>query len=236
MKHSYVLFHKPYNVLCQFTDDSSQGAQRQTLKDFIPVPDVYSVGRLDFDSEGLLLLTDDAKLKHHLCDPKFAHPRTYWVQVENIPTEEALAQLRQGVLVQGKKTLPAIASLLTPDPDVPPRNPPIRDRQNIPTAWLELTITEGRNRQVRRMTAAVGYPTLRLIRVASGEGKTRLTLEGLAAGQWRYLTPVEIENFQAMLKAPLKAPAQTPVRTAFKPYDSKGSKKNIANSRFKKRR
>lgn len=235
MKHSYVLLHKPYNVLCQFTDDRSDGTQRQTLKELIPIPDVYSVGRLDFDSEGLLLLTDDAKLKHHLCDPKFAHPRTYWVQVENIPDEQALGQLRRGVMIQGRKTRPAIATLLPTDLDVPPRDPPIRERKNIPTAWLELTITEGRNRQVRRMTAAVGLPTLRLIRAAIGAGQTKLTLDGLAVGQWRYLTIEEIENFQALVKKPI-VQETVPVRTTFQPFGSKGHKKNTANRPFKKRR
>ncbi|MBV5260678.1 pseudouridine synthase [Synechococcus moorigangaii CMS01] len=198
MQHSYVLLHKPYNVLCQFTDDSPQGPQRQTLKDFVPIPDVYSVGRLDLDSEGLLLLTDDAKVKHCLCEPKFAHPRTYWVQVENIPDDRALEQLRRGVVIQGKKTRPAIARLMTPEPLVPPREPPVRFRKNIPTAWIELTLTEGRNRQVRRMTAAVGYPTLRLIRVAMGAGAIALNLAGLAPGEWRHLTMTETQALQRL--------------------------------------
>ncbi|NJN74263.1 MAG: pseudouridine synthase [Limnothrix sp. RL_2_0] len=203
MKHSYVLFYKPYNVLCQFTDDSPQAAHRQTLKDFIPIPDIYSVGRLDRDSEGLLLLTNDNPLKHRLCDPKFAHPRTYWVQVENIPDETALMALRQGVDIKGQITRPAIAQRLTPSPDIAPRNPPIRERKNIPTTWLELVLTEGRNRQVRRMTAAVGYPTLRLIRVAIGPSAQtpKLTLDGLEPGQWRYLSTAEIEQF-TMTKRP----------------------------------
>lgn len=212
MKHSYVLFYKPYNVLCQFTDDSLQAAHRQTLKDFIPIPDIYSVGRLDRDSEGLLLLTDDNQLKHRLCDPKFAHPRTYWVQVENIPDETALTALQQGIDIKGQITRPAIAQLLTPSPDIAPRNPPIRERKNIPTAWLELVLTEGRNRQVRRMTAAVGYPTLRLIRVAIGPSiqTPKLTLNGLAPGQWRYLTTAEIEQF-TITKRP--SPSRRPARS-----------------------
>ncbi|AMA09959.1 pseudouridine synthase [Picosynechococcus sp. PCC 73109] len=200
MQHSYVLLHKPYNVLCQFTDNSPQGSQRQTLKDFVPVPDIYSAGRLDLDSEGLLLLTNDAPLKHYLCEPKFAHPRTYWVQVENIPDGQALEQLRQGVMVQGKKTRPAIANLLTPEPTIPAREPPIRFRKNVPTAWLELTLTEGRNRQVRRMTAAVGHPTLRLMRVAIGTGPAKLTLTGLGPGEWRHLTTAEIGALQNLVK------------------------------------
>lgn len=201
MKYSYVLFHKPYNVLCQFTDDSSGGANRQTLKDFIPLPGIYSVGRLDFDSEGLLLLTNDNQLKHYLCEPRFAHPRTYWVQVENIPDSMALERLRRGVMVQGQQTLPAIACLLSSDPAIAPRNPPIRERKNIPTAWLELTLTEGRNRQVRRMTAAVGYPTLRLIRVAMGQSPHQLTLAGLEPGAWRHLTAAEVSGLRSPLMA-----------------------------------
>ncbi|BAW97529.1 putative RNA pseudouridine synthase [[Synechococcus] sp. NIES-970] len=193
------MLHKPYNVLCQFTDNSLQGGQRQTLKDFVPIPNVYSVGRLDRDSEGLLLLTDDAPLKHYLCEPKFAHPRTYWVQVENIPDAQAIARLQSGVLIQGQKTRPAIARLLTQAPAVFPRHPPIRERQNIPTAWLALTLTEGKNRQVRRMTAAVGYPTLRLIRVGIGAGAAQLTLDGLAPGEWRYLTAAEIHALHCLL-------------------------------------
>lgn len=200
MDRSYVLFHKPYNVLCQFTDDSAHAANRQTLGTFIPVPDIYSVGRLDRDSEGLLLLTNDNQLKHYLCEPKFGHPRTYWVQVENIPDEAALQKLRDGVMVKGIKTRPAIAHLLSSQPDIPPRNPPIRERKNIPTAWLELTLTEGRNRQVRRMTAAVGFPTLRLIRVAIGQAPQQLTLDNLAVGEWRYLTAAEIK----LLRSPLQ--------------------------------
>ena len=218
MKHSYVLFHKPYNVLCQFTDDSLQAVHRQTLKDFIPIPDIYSVGRLDRDSEGLLLLTNDNRLKHRLCDPKFAHPRTYWVQVENIPDETALTALRQGVDIKGQITLPAIAQILTPSPDIAPRNPPIRERKNIPTTWLELVLTEGRNRQVRKMTAAVGYPTLRLIRVAIGPSSQtpKLTLDGLAPGQWRYLSTAEIEQFTITERAssPSRRPSRPKARSA----------------------
>ena len=200
MNRSYVLFHKPYNVLCQFTDDSSEAANRQTLKDFIPVPDIYSVGRLDRDSEGLLLLTNDNQLKHYLCEPKFGHPRTYWVQVENIPDQKALSQLEAGVIIKGQKTRPAIARLLTSAPEIPHRNPPIRERKSIPTAWLELTLTEGKNRQDRRMTAAVGFPTLRLIRVALGKGSEQLTLDGLAVGEWRHLTETEISQLRSPLK------------------------------------
>ncbi|HIK38370.1 MAG: pseudouridine synthase [Geminocystis sp.] len=192
MKHTYILFYKPYNVLCQFTDNSPKKEERQTLKDYIPIPDVYPVGRLDLDSEGLLLLTDDGRVQYRLCNPSFAHPRTYWVQVENIPNEEALKQLERGVIIQGRKTRKAIVRVLESEPELPPRNPPIRYRKSIPTAWLEITLTEGRNRQVRRMTAAVGYPTLRLVRVRIGVTPTlHFTLEGLKPGQWRFLTPQE---------------------------------------------
>ena len=186
----YIVFYKPYGVLCQFTDDST--SPRPTLKEYIDIPEVYSVGRLDFDSEGLLLLTNDGQLKHRLIDPQFEHPRTYWVQVENIPTEAALQKLRNGMTIQGYRTKPAIANLLDTEPDLPERNPPIRFRANIPTTWLELTLTEGKNRQVRKMTAAVGFPTLRLVRVAIAH----LSLGDLAVGQWRNLTPAELQELR----------------------------------------
>ena len=186
----YILFYKPYNVLCQFTDDSA--SPRPTLKEYLEIPDVYSVGRLDFDSEGLLLLTNDGQLKHHLIDPQFEHLRTYWVQVERVPTESALQQLRDGVTIQGYRTKPAISKLLDSEPDLPPRDPPIRVRANIPTAWLELKLTEGKNRQVRKMTAAVGFPTLRLVRVAIAH----LRLDNLNVGQWRELTTQELQELR----------------------------------------
>lgn len=199
-KYTYILFYKPYNVLCQFTDNSVNASQRETLKDYIKISQVYSVGRLDLDSEGLLLLTDNPQVKYHLCEPSFAHPRTYWCQVENIPTIEALKKLEKGIVIKGKKTKKAIAQLLTEEPDIPSRNPPIRDRQNIPTAWIELTLTEGRNRQVRKMTAAVGNPTLRLIRVKIGiNSQLELTLRGLSPGQWRYLTNQEQQNLEKLI-------------------------------------
>jgi 23S rRNA pseudouridine2457 synthase len=156
------------------------------LADFIAVPDVYPVGRLDYDSEGLLLLTNDGVLQHRLSDPSFAHPRTYWAQVEGLITEEAIEQLRRGVSVQDYRTRPAKAHTIA-DPPLPPREPPVRFRAHILTSWLELTLTEGRNRQVRRMTAAIGFPTLRLIRVALGP----LRLEALSAGSWRDITEAE---------------------------------------------
>jgi 23S rRNA pseudouridine2457 synthase len=185
MPHRYVLFYKPFNVLSQFSDSGDRGK----LKDYIPVPDIYPVGRLDHDSEGLMLLTSHGQLQHRLSNPKFNHPRTYWVQVERIPTEADLTLLRRGGLaIQDYQTRPAQVRLLTEAPDLPPRDPPIRVRQNIPTAWLELTLTEGHNRQVRRMTAKVGFPTLRLVRVAIGQ----LRLTDLTPGQWRDLTPEEL--------------------------------------------
>lgn len=173
----YILFHKPFNVLCQFT---REGTGRRTLADYVPVKGVYPVGRLDYDSEGLLLLTDDGPLQHRLSDPKFVHPRTYRVQVEGIVTAEALAALRSGVRIQGYLTRPAEARSI-PDPAFAERDPPIRIRKSIPTSWVELTLTEGKNRQVRRMTAAVGFPTLRLVRVAIGN----LQLGDLRPGEWR---------------------------------------------------
>ena len=183
--YRYLLFYKPYNVLSQFTDQdtSNHERDRSTLKDYIPVPSVYPVGRLDRDSEGLLLLTNNGRLQHQLSDRRFCHPRTYWVQVERIPDEAALNQLRKGVAIQNYYTRPAVVQLL------PPRQPPIRFRKTVPTSWLEITLTEGRNRQVRKMTAAVGFPTLRLVRVAIAH----LRLDTLKPGQWRDLTPAELK-------------------------------------------
>jgi 23S rRNA pseudouridine2457 synthase len=194
MSDRYLLFYKPYDVLSQFTNEDPT-TPRQTLKDFILIPTVYPVGRLDRDSEGLLLLTNDNFVKHRLIDPKFAHPRTYWVQVERIPDETALKQLRQGVQLSDYRTKPAQVKLLLTEPSLPPREPPIRFRKTVPTAWLELTLTEGRNRQVRRMTAAVGFPTLRLVRVAIAH----LTLNPLEPGQWRDLTEMELKKLMQIL-------------------------------------
>ncbi|OKH31865.1 pseudouridine synthase [[Phormidium ambiguum] IAM M-71] len=203
MLHKYILFYKPYNVLCQFTDENpNPESARQTLKDYISIPEIYPVGRLDQDSEGLLLLTNDGKLQHYLSDRRYKHPRTYWVQVERIPDKTALNQLRQGVKIQDYQTRPALVELLLTEPILPPRDPPIRFRKNVPTAWLEITLTEGRNRQVRRMTAAVGYPTLRLVRVAIAH----LRYEGLAPGEWRELTAEELKPLMSGHKANQRFP------------------------------
>lgn len=201
MPHTYLLFYKPYDVLSQFglpaptegqPSDTEHNAQTKTLKDFIPVADVYPVGRLDRDSEGLLLLTDDGRLQHQLTEPRYGHPRTYWVQVERIPDASAIAQLQQGVTIRNYHTRPAQVQILPAPPDLPTRQPPIRFRKSVPTAWLEMTLTEGRNRQVRRMTAAVGYPTLRLVRVAIGN----LRLGNLQPGEWRTLSAEEVEQLK----------------------------------------
>ncbi|HEV2960295.1 MAG TPA: pseudouridine synthase [Candidatus Angelobacter sp.] len=184
MRFRYILFNKPFGVVSQFSGEA------HTLKDFIQVKDVYPVGRLDHDSEGLLLLTNDGELQHRLSDPKFGHPRTYWAQVEGVPGEMALQQLATGVTIQGYRTRPAQVQLLPREPNLPLRTPPIRFRKNVPTAWIELVLSEGRNRQVRRMTAATGHPTLRLVRVAIGD----LRLDGLRPGQWRELNSDELQH------------------------------------------
>lgn len=175
-----ILFNKPYNVVCQFTTDDDS----PTLAEFIPIKNVYAAGRLDKDSEGLLLLTDDGALQHQLTDPKHKLPKTYWVQVEGIPDAAALNQLCRGVLLRDGKTLPAKVKIIA-EPKLWPRHPPIRFRRDIPTTWLELILVEGKNRQIRRMTAAIGHPTLRLIRVTIGSWQ----LEQLQPGEWREVKP-----------------------------------------------
>ena len=176
-----IAFHKPYGVLSQFTPD---GSPNRTLADFGFPKGVYPLGRLDADSEGLLLLTDDAALNQQLLQPRQSHEREYWAQVERVPAPEALRQLSKGVSVQGYATLPCRAWILEPQPELPPRNPPIRFRKSVPTCWLGLELVEGKNRQVRRMTAAIGHPTLRLLRVRI----VRFELGSLAPGAWRQLS------------------------------------------------
>ncbi len=176
----YIILNKPYGVLCQFSDKEG----RPTLSNLGKFPkDVYPVGRLDYDSEGLVLLTNDNELKHRLLEPKFKTPKTYLAQVERIPDENALDKLRNGILIEGKRTLPAKVKLLKEEPALPPRSVPIRFRKNVPTAWLEITIYEGRNRQVRKMTAAVGHPTLRLVRIKIG----KIEMKNLQQGEYKNL-------------------------------------------------
>ncbi len=192
----YILFHKPYGVLSQFTDPEG----RPTLADFIPVPRVYPAGRLDMNSEGLMLLTDDPVVLHRVTHPRWKLPKTYWVQVEGIPDEEALQRLREGILLKGKRTAPADVQRLDTPPPVPPR--PVRPYH--PTPWLRITLREGRKRQIRRMTAAVGHPTLRLVRAAIGP----LHLGDLQPGEWRDLTEEERRAlFRALGLPPHRRPS-----------------------------
>ena len=179
-----IAFHKPHGVLSQFTTD---GSPNRPLAGFGLPPRVYALGRLDADSEGLLLLSDEAGLNSRLLDPEHGHPRTYWAQVERVPTTESLATLARGVEIQAYKTRPCRVWMLDPQPDVAPRDPPIRFRKNVPDRWIGLELVEGKNRQVRRMTAAVGHPTLRLLRVRIGG----FDLGALRAGEWRELVPAE---------------------------------------------
>ncbi len=176
-----ILFNKPFNVLSQFTDKGSAGSQRPTLSAYINVPAVYPAGRLDKDSEGLLLLTDNGKLQARISDPKYKMPKTYLVQVEGEPTEASLENMRQGLVLKDGPTRPAEARRIAEPVWLWPRTPPVRFRKTVPDCWLKITIREGRNRQVRRMTAEIGHPTLRLIRWQVGEW----TLDGVASGEWR---------------------------------------------------
>lgn len=196
-----VALWKPWGVLSRFTPEAGHPG----LATLVDVPGVYPIGRLDRDSEGLLLLGDDGALAHALTDPRAGHPRTYWAQVEGRPDARALAALARGVVVQGRRTRPARVRLLRGEPPLPPRPVPIRVRRAIPTAWLELVLGEGRNRQVRRMTAAVGHPTLRLVRVAIGP--LRLLELGLAPGAWRRLTPHEERALRASARNAASAAA-----------------------------
>ena len=204
-----IALFKPYDVLTRFVDVSG----RATLSDYIDVRGVYPAGRLDRDSEGLLLLTDDGPLATRLTDPRFEHPKTYLVQVERIPDEAALAALRRGVVLNDGQTRPAEIEVLAAPPLLPERSVPIRFRKTVPTAWLSLTIREGRNRQVRRMTAAIGHPTLRLVRVAIGP----IALGDLAPGQWRELTEAE--------RTALELIRDEAARTPRRPYSRRNPRK-----------
>ena len=200
-----LLFHKPYGVLSQFSPEA--GSRFRPLADFVPVPDVYAAGRLDGDSEGLLVLTDEGGLQQRLTDPRWGHWRRYWAQVEGEPTDAALEPLRTGIQLQGRPTLPAraraLADLEVTQASLGERIPPIRVRRFLPTSWIELELREGRNRQVRRMTAAMGLPTLRLLRVAIDlmDGEPPLDLAGLAPGQWRHVTPQERQRLDRLARA-----------------------------------
>ena len=185
-----LAFNKPYGVLSCFTDP--QG--RPTLAGYVPISGVYAAGRLDFDSEGLLLLTSDGKLAHRIMDPRQKLSKVYWVQVERIPDADARHQLQEGVLLSGRRTRPAQVSLLPDPPSLPPRPVPVRYRKSVPTAWISVTVREGQNRQIRRMTAAVGHPALRLIRVRIGP----ITLGNLQPGEWRELTEAEVDSLRAL--------------------------------------
>ncbi len=179
-----ICFNKPYGVLPCFTDQEG----RPTLADYIDIPGIYAAGRLDRDSEGLMILTSDGELAHRITDPRHKLPKVYWAQVERMPSEEAVDRLRKGIVLSGKRTRPAAVRVLPEEPVLPERPVPIRFRKNVPTAWLELILQEGMNRQVRRMTAAVGHPTLRLVRVGIGP----IRLSDLAVGQWRALSSQEM--------------------------------------------
>lgn len=181
-----IAFHKPYGVLSQFTSD---GSPNRPLAEFGFPKNVYAIGRLDADSEGLLLLSDEAKWNDRLLNPRHAHEREYWAQVERIPTRESLDKMEKGLVIQGHQTLPCRAWLLEPQPEMPPRVPPIRFRKSVPDCWVGLELVEGKNRQVRRMTAAIGHPTLRLVRVRIGQ----FWLGNLPPGKWQSLTPEEIK-------------------------------------------
>jgi 23S rRNA pseudouridine2457 synthase len=206
-----ILLNKPFDVLSQFTGDKDQ----KTLADFIDVEEVYAAGRLDQDSEGLLLLTNDGALQNRLASPRYKMPKTYWAQVEGIPTEEALEQLCKGIVLKDGLTAPALAKII-PEPKLWERNPPVRFRAQIPTTWLEIQITEGRNRQVRRMTAHVGFPTLRLVRAAIGH----LDLHDLQPGQSKTLNKDQIEWLWKKLGETAEespSPIKSKKRTPFKP-------------------
>ncbi|QJX47744.1 pseudouridine synthase [Hymenobacter taeanensis] len=207
----YILVNKPYEVLTQFTDEKG----RATLKDFVDIPNIYPVGRLDYDSEGLVLLTDDKQLQHRLSEPRFKVPKTYWVQVEGVPTEEALENLRRGVDLKTGYTSPAEVELLSEEPVLWERSKPVRFRANIPTSWVQIRISQGMNRQVRKMTAAVGFPTLRLVRVSIAD----LKVAKLQPGQWRDLTAAEVKALTDDMAAQTAAAGtfKTPAKAEYWP-------------------
>jgi 23S rRNA pseudouridine2457 synthase len=200
-----LAFNKPYGVLPCFTD--AQG--RPTLADYVNILDVYAAGRLDLDSEGLMILTSDGALAHLITDPQHKLPKVYLAQVERVPDDEALKELRQGILLNGTRTRPAKVQLLAKPPEIPERPVPIRFRKSVPTAWLQITLREGLNRQVRRMTASVGHPTLRLIRIAIGP----ILLGDLKPGQWRGLTKSEIEQISSIPQSLAKAQVGRPAKS-----------------------
>lgn len=198
-KSGVALFYKPYGVVSQFSPLGSH----PTLAGFGLPKGFYPAGRLDLDSEGLLVLTDDGRLQHLLSDPSYFHPKTYWVQVERIPDASSLQRLSRGVILKDGRTRPCKVRMLDSEPLLPPREPPIRFRKRVPTAWIEMTLSEGRNRQVRRMTAAVGHPTLRLVRTEVGP----FSLEGLSPGKWRYAGGEEVKEVLSYLTG-RKSPKQ----------------------------
>ena len=231
-----ILFNKPFQVLSQFSADGD----KTTLANFIHLPGVYPAGRLDFDSEGLMLLTDNGALQHLISSPQFKMPKTYWAQVEGVPSESALSQLRAGVELKDGITLPAQAKQIYPE-TIQERTPPVRFRQSIPTSWIELTIHEGKNRQVRRMTAAVGFPTLRLIRVAIGPYSIKT--ENLITGEWKkVLIPTELQQQvsrfeQRRSKKPSKF-ASSDRRSRYSPTGKKavgGNNQSISDGKRTKR-
>jgi 23S rRNA pseudouridine2457 synthase len=213
-----IMFNKPFQVLCQFTDER-EASERTTLADYIPVPGVYAAGRLDFDSEGLLLLSDDGALIHHLAHPANKVSKTYLVQVEGSPGDTDLAPLRQGVWLKDGATQPALVKRISEPPGLWPRHPPIRERKAIPTTWLEITLTEGRNRQVRRMTAHIGFPTLRLIRWQIG----KLSLSDLQNGSYRTINVADIldNGINNLPKKRRSASASPQANTTVKRPDSR---------------
>jgi 23S rRNA pseudouridine2457 synthase len=225
-RSTLIALWKPYGVVSRFTPAGGHPGLSSLIH--APLPGVWPVGRLDHDSEGLLLLTDDGALAARLTSPRFAHPRSYQAEVERVPAAEALAALAAGVVIQGRRTRPARVRLLPGPPALPPRPVPVRFRKRVPTAWLELVLGEGRNRQVRRMTAAVGHPTLRLVRVAIGP--LRLDALGLAPGEWRHLEPAEARALYASAEARPGSAEAKPVRASRPRAKRSGSGRRLTTS------